>query len=647
VIQNLNPRRVSELLDWLIQELRQAQSDRQELEADWIRFARLYRARPKDPFNDFPFKGASNLVIPVIPTDVETTVAELMGVMFGAPNLWSTEGLRPDWLQFAARLEEFLEWAQEAELGMYNVLNDWALDLVKLGTGILKTRYKRENKTVFEWREVGLGQTVQQMARRMVANRPDVSWVPLANFYTSATTNKLEDAMWCAERLELTWDQLQRRVREGVYRPDLIDRIGAHWRQSISTSEFDGYQTEQEVLDKLIPGLRDKFELFEFWPKFDILGIGETLPLVCTIHVPSSTYARIDFNPFFHQEPPYSAARFIRKEGRFYGIGMCEVDEMAQEEVSAMHNQRIDNGTIRNTAAFIARRGIGLKQDEPWWPGRIMLVDDPEGVKPFPVGYEAQSTVPEEELVINYYRQRAGISDYDRGGAGNPAISYSTATTTIQMLQQGRKLRDQTLREMNSAVAQVGQRVVELYQQFDQQGKVYQVMGDKDGAVVNEVLHFPLDAIRTGVAIKVTATSSQLNKETKIRTDQIIFGLVTQFYQQMFQGMSIVVNPQIPAPLRVLAAQMVQGGLILARRILDNYEEQDLDSILPDLDQLTRLSGQVGQLLGSAPVGALAGPGGAPVGQGAPGVGGLPPLLGGGPSSIQPTLQAPAVFPRP
>lgn len=648
MIPNLDKRRVDQLLEWLVFELRQAKSDRAGLESDWVRYAKLYRARPESEFNDFPFKGASNLKIPVAATDVETTVSELMGIIFGSPNLWSTEGLRPDWLEFAARLEEFLEWAQEAELNMYDVLNDWVLELTKLGTGVLKTRYRRDQRTVFEWRETAPGQTVQQLARRIIANRPDVSWTPIANFYVPATTKKLADAMWCGERIELSWDTLLARVRDGIYRPDILDHIARSWRDAQPRSEFSRYQSEQEILDKLIPSRHDLFELFEFWPKYDILGTGEPLPLVCTIHVPSNTYARIDFNPFFHQEAPYSTARFIRREGSFYGIGMCEIDEMCQEEVTALHNQRIDSGTIRNTAAWVAQRGIGLKQDEPWWPGRVMLVDDINGVKPFPVGYEAQPTVNEEQLVVNYFRQRSGISDYDRGGAGNPAISYTTATTTIQMLQQGRKLRDQTLREINAAVAEVGRRVVELYQQFDQMGKVYEVMGDKDGAVVNAVLKFPLDTIRTGVAIKVTSTTSQLNKETKIRTDQIIFGLMTQFYQQMFQAMTVVVNPQIPLPLRVLAGQMIHGGLVLARRILDNYEEQDLDSILPSIEQLNALTGQLAQAIGAGgPPGQATGPGTAPMAGGPAGGAGIPPILGGGTSGVQPVLQAPPIFPRP
>ena len=633
MLTGLPQRNVNILSDWLLFELQTARADRAQLEEDWIRYAKVYRARPQDLVKEFPFRGAANLEIPVAATDVDTTVAGLLGVLFGAPNLWSCEGLKPEMLDFAARLEEYLEWAQETELKMYGTTVDWVNEIVKLGTGVLKQRYLREQKKMFEWRETPQG-ILQQMVLRLATDRPDVSRVALANFYVPGTARDLATAPWCAERLSLTWTQLENRVRAGIYAPDLLVKIGAYFRSQQPVSPYARYETEQEMLDHFMPSHRDKFELFEFWTEYDIDGDGEPETLVCTLHEPTRAYARIDYNPFFHQEKPYSLARFIRQEGSIYGLGLCEILEMAQAEVSTMHCQRIDNGTIRNSVLFKARRGSGVKADEAVWPGRIFLMDSTEDLVPMPMGYEAQSTLQEEEALINYYRGRTGISAYDRGGAGTPAISYSTATTTVQMLQQGRLRLDQTLREIQSALAETGQRVVELYQQFSQGQKPYLVMGDKDGEVVNEILQFPLDTIRLGVAIKVTATNAQLNKETRIRTDQVIFGLVTQFYQQLFQGMAIVVNPQYPPPLRVLAAQMVQGGLILARRILDAYGQQDLDRIIPDMEQLNATTQGLANLGIGGPVGpgqAIGGGGGAPgAGPGQPsGVPALPPGVSG------------------
>lgn len=637
MIPNLDKRTIDQLVQWLVYELDRARSERAPMEQDWIRYQRVYRARPENPYRDFPFKNAANFVVPVAATDVDITVAGVMGTFMSAPNLWSCEALRPDWMEFGARLEEFLEFAQESELKMYKTLLEWVTETVKLGTGILKQRYLREEKNVMEWRETQTGQTggqpqvLQQMVRKVISNRPEVKRVALANFYVPGTATSIADAGWCAERLELSWVQLEARVRAGIYTPDFIAKVGAHWRGMQAKTPFQNYQTAQEELDNFLPGQRDKFEIFEFWTDYDILRRGEPNSVVCTIHLPTMSYGRADFNPFFHQEKPYSDARFLVQEGRFYGIGLIEMQETIQEVISTIQCQRVDNSTIRNTSLFKARRGSGVRADEPIWPGRIFIVDNPnEDLIPMQMGYPAESTLDDENQLLSYAQRRGGVSDWQAGGAGTPALSYSTATTTVEMLKQGKMKLDQFIRELDRALSETGQRVVELYQQYDQAGKPYIVMGDKDGAVVEQVLSFPLDTIRLGVAIKVTSTNAQVNKETRIRTDQIIYQTVTTAYQQMFQAMTIVANPQVPPALRQLAFQMIQGGTVLVRQILDAYNVQNLDAIFPSVDQLNALvanfaAGQApqpgGTQLGAGPAQAPGVPAGAGVPVGSPGAG--------------------------
>jgi hypothetical protein len=507
-----------------------------------------------------------------------------MGALWASPNLWSTEALRPDWIDFSARLAECLKWAQDAELGMYEVTSDWITELTKLGTGILKWRYRRESKLMYEWREQP-GGVMAQMVTRQAYNRPEVRRVALPDFFIPGTAADIEEAPWCAERITLNWQQLESRVRQGIYGPDTLDRIGYYWRQTQSRTEWQQYQNVQEQLDHFVPGVGDRFEFFEFWTNYDIMRRGEPQAVLCTVHVPTMTYARVDFNPFFNQEKPYAAARFIRQEGRFYGLGLGHILDSFQEEISAMHCQRLDSNTVRNAAVFKGKRGSGVKADEQIWPGRVILMDDPANdLVPMNMGAGmAGSTIPDEEFTLQYARQRSSISDYQRGGAGNPAISYSAATTTVEMLRQGKLRLDQVLREVQSGLGKVGRGVTELYQQFDQQGKFYMVMGAKDGAQLQQVLTFPLDMVRSGVAIRVTATSAQLSKEAQVRTNQIVFGMVMGFYQQMMQAMSVAFNPQVPPPMQQMAMAWIQGGAVLARRMLDEYDIQDADRIIPDL----------------------------------------------------------------
>jgi hypothetical protein len=619
-----NTRVINNLVDYLVTELRRAQGERAPLEQSWIRYQTLYRAKPDHPKKDFPWPGAANTVIPMVATDVETITARLMGLLFSQPNLWSVQALRPDMVDFAPKLEEFLSWAQDAELGAYDACADWVMDIAKLGTGILKQRYAREQKKIYEFRETPLG-PMEQMVRRMVKDNPELGRVALPDFYVPGSAPDIQKAPWCGERLQLSWDQLIARERAGIYYN--VSRIGSWWNTNSRLTRGAMYQNAQEALDQFIPSRSDNFEIYEFWLDYDLDTDGEPEAILCTIHEQSHTLLRADFNPFFHQEKPYSFARYIRQEGRFYGIGLGEILEHFQSEITTMHNQRLDNNTVMNIAAYKARRN-SVKQDTRVWPGAVILMEDPAtDLLPLNMGQKADSTVGAEEMLLNYATRRTGVNDWVNPSNSDSA-NYATATTAVQMLREGSKRFDQLHRDVRRALSESGTRIVELYQQYNQGGKPYLVLGDEDGAAVAQILQFPTAVIRASVYIDIAATNAQANKEVEVRTNQIVFGLVMQFYQQMMQGIAVVSNPQLPPLMRQMAALMVDGGIKLARRILDAYGIQDTDQIIPDLtDAVNQLAAQ----LGAFPQPGFSGAG---MGQGSPAPSGLPVVSEGAPGAF-------------
>lgn len=580
----LNPGAVAGLMDYLRREIFQAQGDRRLLEERWIKYQIAYRIVPEKERKDFPFQGSANLVIPVIATDVDIVFSRLMGILFNPDNLWSCKPLNETMVDFAPRLQEFLEWAQEAELGAYDAVADWLMELCKLGTGILKQRYTRESKRVYLWRETSEG-VVEQQTEMLVKDHPVIEHVSLFDFLIPGTSKNIQDAPWCAERITLTWGQILNRMRAGIY------QVPPNFNRSWLTDRGSMMEQQMGNLDLLRPTLGDRIELWECWLDYDIQGIGQPQAIVATVHVPSQTFFRIDYNPFFTQEKPYSFARYLRQEKRFYGIGLCEMLDQFQDEISTMHNQRLDNSTLSNSSMFKAKRGAGIRQDEPVFPGRWFLLDDLDDVVPMNMGQRYDSTINNEQLTLNYARGRTGVSDYI-SGADNTSINYATATTVVQQQNQGAKRFDQVLRESRRCLGETGRRVVELYQQFNQHGKEYLAMGPRDGEFVRQILQFPMELIRNAVSIELTATNAALNKEAEIRTNTVIMQMLSQFYQQLMQGMSYLVNPQMPVEIRHLAGQMINGGTILMKRILDSYGIQDAASLVPELQDALVLGQQ-------------------------------------------------------
>lgn len=609
-------RRVDQLRWWLIQEITREKQDRQLLEEDWIRWSQAYRARPVEDEQTFPFIGASNLVIPVIGTDVDVMFARIMGMLFETDGLWSIEALRPELTEVAPKIEEFLDWAQKNEIDMVTPIGDWLLDILKLGTGVLKQRYHREMKKVFEWRELD-NQIWQQQALIMLKDAPRVDHVKLHNFFIPAGFADIQAAPWVAERVMLTWTQYIHRVHQGIYlNPPFL-------REFYARSLGGEVQEKLDDISRHKPGMGRLLDLYEFWLDFDVDGDGYDEAIVCTIHLDSQSVVRLDFNPFFNQDKPYSVGRYMRDGNSFYGIGLAEMGDHFQEEITAMHNQRIDNGTVQNSQTFaVAKDNTNISADEPVYPAKIWRVNNPRAdIVPIALGSTSvPASIETENATLQYHTQRTGVSDYITG-TNSPDIGYGAAYTTQQMMAQATKRFGEFEREIRGGLAETGTRVLELYQQYNQRGKPFIALGQDDGALVNVVLHFPLDLIRKGLRVNVTAIDAEATKEARVRTNTIIMQQLMGFYQQYMTALQYVMNPQLPPQIKQIAVQMVQGMSLMMHRILDDYNIQDADRFIPELQSAQQIhQAQLAQLAalvtgGQPPVGgvnpALARPGAA------------------------------------
>lgn len=618
-----NPTKSNDLLWYLIQELRRCMGDRQFQESQWLLFEEIYRARPVDAYKNFPFDGASNLVIPVAATDVDTLYSRLMGMLFDQGGLWGATASRPELIDFAENVTDFMKWAQDNEIKPYRAIGNWLIELHKLGTGVMKERYVREMKKVYEWREVAQGQTWQQQAIIMLKDHPTLDHVRLHDFFIPAGFPLIQQAPWVAERVRLTWQQFMNRVKAGIYTG--ADKVGA-W---FFNPPMNAVQQQLDVISGYRPSINQQMEFYEFWLDFDIDGDGWDEALVCTIHLESQTYVRLDYNPFFNQEKPYTATNFMTDVNSFYGIGLCEMLDNFQEEITAMHNQRIDNGTIINSAMYAVKRdNTNIRQKEPIYPSKIWRVADPsKDIVRLPLGGGGvlQDSIANEAATRSEAKSRTGVNDYVSGN-NSPDIGYGAAYTTQQMLANSAKRLGETLRSVNNGLSESGTRLLELYQQFYPNGKPFVALGQRDGQMVDVVLKMPLDLIRKGLKINVQSIDAENSKDAKIRTTTIVFQTLQQYYTNYLQMLSYAANPQMPPVIQHVALQAAEGSSVLMKHLLELYGEEDYDQLLPQLEggmnEQQRAQANIQAILASAGQGS--GQGGPALqpqigGQGAPG----------------------------
>lgn len=653
-----DPKRAQDLLWYLIQELRRTMTDRASMEDQWIVWEEIYRARPAESTKNFPFMGASNLVVPVAATDVDTLYARMMGMLFDNPGLWAVTAQRPELIDFAEAATTFMAWAQENEIKPYRAVGNWLIELHKLGTGIMKERYVREMKKVYEWREQADGQTWQQQAVILLKDHPELGHVRLNDFYIPAGFPLIQQAPWVAERVRLTWMQFMNRVKAGLYSG--ADQVGA-W---FFNPPLNQGQARMDTISGYKASVNQQMEFYEFWLDFDIDNDGWDEALVCTVHLESQTYVRLDYNPFFNQEKPYTASNFMRDVNSFYGIGLCEMLDHFQEEITAMHNQRIDNGTVTNSAMYAIKSGnTNIRANEPTYPGKIWRLNDPKNDivrMPLGDGGTIASSIENEQATRAEARSRTGVNDYIQGN-NSPDIGYGAAYTTQQMLANASKRLGETQREIANGLGESGTRLLELYQQFNPRGKPFVALGQRDGQLVDVILKMPLDLIRKGLKVNISAINVSNSKDAMIRTTTIVFQTLQQYYMNYLQMLSMAANPQLPPVIQQVALHAAEGSSVLMKRLLELYEIHDYDKMLPELqggmNAQQQVQANIAAVLQSAQLGQTPGPnvgpaGNAPGSQAPSGVAGFPPIspagFGGGglagtqnPGQFGPGVQAP------
>ena len=162
----------------------------------------------------------------------------------------------------------------------------------------------------------------------------------------------------------------------------------------------------------------------------------------------------------------------------------------------------------------------------------------------------------------------------------------------------------------------IGQRVVQNLIQISKDDPryvalAYQALGEKDGALVAQILQGPVHDIEEKLGINVTATSSIINKEAEKQNLIALAQMAAQFYPQMLQysqGMAQIDPQNGPAMMASALQAGFTGSTELMKRILETFDIQNPDIYLPQSPadaqggaaQGTPQTGATAQALGGA-----------------------------------------------
>lgn len=467
-------------------------------------YERLYESdlKPKT----FPWKGCSNMNVPLIQPDVDTFHAHINDVIFGvkpitklSPPAYVSD---PDAKETAQRVESAVYHVQDDMMDLRSIGDQFNLTSLMTPAGVVKLPWREEYRTVRR-----VTQEVDQMTGEPTQSLQDVQEIKYRgprpeliepdNFVIYPLTAKsAEDAVLIGDRFRLTPDELNRRIASGYFEKDWCEPVLA--RKGTQQSRVDN-TVEQESLDR--DGLdyvdSDEYTFWEVITGYDANGDGLVEDCVFVIEAETGTVVRATVFPYWHGRRYYIPMRpFLKPSKRFFARCLPQILEHSQLEANSVHNQRVDATTMAMIKAFKGRNG-GL--------------DDPDSIEIAPGSVIPMDDVNDlVELQINPIVPGADIEQINRIG--------SERASGVNDIATGRQSEgDKTLGELQMVSARAGvrfsdviRRCQEAYVEIAKQtaGLMYQFMEDQELAqlgVQREWLVLPWQFIphgNTGTADK-------------------------------------------------------------------------------------------------------------------------------------------------
>jgi len=578
------------LANWAYNEIEEAKAEVSDMEDNVVEWERLYEQRPRVGRKDFPWDGASNLVVPIVATAVDTILARMLNSVFGGKDLWLGTGKAAKWVELADPIGKWINWVGTEVMKMYKVCQSWFKACVKTGTGILKLPWVRRKRNV-KYKD-GSGAVITEQILMHDGPKPEnVSVVDFLVSNDAIHTQDIQNCEWVAQRSLYTWKNLKEMENSGVFKN--VDKV----KDTPRSMPTDLEEEVQENTGVTINDYKD-YEVWEVWASYDVDGDGSLEEIVLNIHLETLTVLRAVYNFYRHQERPFHLIRFVPRENSIYGIGIGQMLEDIQEEVSTIHNQRLDNATLSNTTVFKRRKGITLGPEEIY-PGAFLDVDEIDDIAELHMGQKHHTLLPEEMHTNSLGEKRTGVSDYTVGRESGAIGSRATATSTLALIQEGNKRFQMTIRDIREALNDIAHQTIMLYQQFAKDNKVmYEIFSDKERALVKRYFNLPPEFSRANILIDTPAISEAHNKDVQKQSYMTLMQIVKMYYEGLMQAFGMAANPNAPPQMKELAKQGAVAASRIWGKVLEAFDIVDSDSYVPDVEGMLQMGNMLEQMMG-------------------------------------------------
>jgi len=553
---------------------------------------RLKDGIPEKDTKTFPWRGASNLVIQVIATNIDTLLAQVMASIYEVLPVWPCELVGDQSTEMYAEekrntMEEFLNLMamEKDELDLYRIESQLFDGAIGYGYMAAKTPWVLEQESVCIGEQNGPSFTEFDRV-----NGPKPTIIPLEDFGFTPRAESIDSARFKYHVLRLTKHDLMERKFLKKYDADKIDLImsspdrGGPTQTEKDKQQSTGAYTQNSTLEQ-------EWDLYEcHYPYIvNIGGQDRKISIIETYHFSTKTSMRALYNWYPNNENIFTVAQLGYTDRGITSLGYCEMLKHSQIEVSSQHNRYADNGTLANTSIYRVDPDVSSRLDASFslFPTSILPAKESE-FEVFNIGRQSDNGIDNERQALELVKARTGLDNgmsAAGGGVINPKRGIYSAQATFSALQAGNRRGDLRKADLKYAHVDIGRKVQKLYAYYGI-GKRLRYFG-KDG----EYLKIAFDDVQKGLLrIPVRASTGSINREMEKQTMILLMPQFRQHYQAIAQVLQAL--PQAPQHMQDYLLNIIIANDMLMRRMAKVFGFDDLERLVPEPAIITKIKEQ-------------------------------------------------------
>lgn len=550
------------------------------------KWRKYMEAVSSDAPKNHPYKNASNVTVPVTQTVTQSLHAQIKGMFASRRPLLTVQSMSSDEQEVkkAKVVERYLDllFTSQYDIGM-EWLNDLSLETILTGGSFPVVSYD-----VNAWRVKQADGSEQEIVWHDGAS---VKVMPIESVVYPRGIGEIARLPWIAVDKKLTANELKEKAARGIYDADAVEKTLESKRTSPDLLE----EQEQEAEYGNVSDMADVYDISEVYFFYDVDGSGVPVDLFFTVHFPTGAVLKQQYNTLGAR--CIVNAKYIHRPAALVGRGTGQMTESFQEEITTLHNLRIDNAKLAGNRMLAVRAGSWRTTKREVYPGAVWEVENPrEDIVPVQLGEIYPSSLNSEQLAWQLAHRAVGMSETQMGFADSTLGTRDTARGQALRMQRGDSILGSVVEGLKNTISMVGM-LVWLQCVANKERVVAREMKAKrlteeDLALLRECLETPLADVP--MRLKFTVMTTELDKTYEQRRMNILTlsQLYSQYAQQtiplamqLYSPQGKQIQSQAPELWSYLGRILVGSGKLM-EDIFKFFGTIDTQNYVPDTEQM-------------------------------------------------------------